>query len=119
MSSPVAEIINGVPVPAVKGLVSAVKSDPAKGQTQWNAVTRWKGGFECESKIRNHTVLMNDPNAQGDHRIGLNSPEACGTRRSFFPSPPAEGWCAARRRPKKGTRRRSMRETPLATGQRP
>jgi uncharacterized OsmC-like protein len=54
-----------VPVAAVEGLVSAVKGDPAKGQTKWNAVTRWKGGFECESRIRNHTVLMNEPAALG------------------------------------------------------
>jgi uncharacterized OsmC-like protein len=58
-------IVNGVPVSAVEGLVSAVKSNPAMGQTKWNAVTRWKGGFECESKIRHHTVLMNEPAALG------------------------------------------------------
>ena len=59
------EMINGVPVSAVEGLVNAVKSDLAKGQTKWSAVTTWKGGFDCESKIRNHTVHMNEPNALG------------------------------------------------------
>ena len=60
-----AQMINGVPVSAVEGLVNAVKSDPANGQTKWNAVTTWKGGFACESKIRDHTVHMNEPAALG------------------------------------------------------
>jgi uncharacterized OsmC-like protein len=76
MSSPVAETINGVPVAAVAGLVNAVKNDPAKGQTKWNAVTQWKGGFECESKIRNHTVLMNEPAALGGTDTAPNMVEA-------------------------------------------
>ena len=56
-----AAIINGVPVAAVEGLIGAVKADPAKGQTNWKAVTTWKGGFECESKIRDHTLIMDEP----------------------------------------------------------
>lgn len=60
-----AKMMNGVPMEAVEGLVNAVKNDPAKGQTKWNAVTTWKGGFVCESKIRNHTVHMNEPTALG------------------------------------------------------
>lgn len=59
------EIINGVPIAAVEGLVNAVKSDPKNGMTKWSAVTTWKGGFNCESKIRNHTVNMNEPDALG------------------------------------------------------
>lgn len=58
-------MMNGVPMAAVEGLVNAVKSDPANGQTKWNAVTTWKGGLVCESKIRNHTVHMNEPTALG------------------------------------------------------
>lgn len=57
--------VNGVPVAAVEGLVNAVSNDRAKGQTQWNAVTTWKGGFACESKIRDHTVHMNEPAVLG------------------------------------------------------
>jgi uncharacterized OsmC-like protein len=59
------QMINGVPVSAVEGLVNAVKQDPANGQTKWNSVTTWKGGFACESKIRDHTVHMNEPAALG------------------------------------------------------
>lgn len=57
--------VNGVPVAACQQLISAVQSDTAKGQTRWNAVTTWKGGFECESKIRDHTIHMNEPEALG------------------------------------------------------
>ena len=58
-------MVNGVPLSAVEGLVNAVKQDPAKGKTKWSAVTTWKGGFDCESKIRNHTVHMDEPDALG------------------------------------------------------
>ena len=57
--------INGVPVQNVRALVDAVKADPANGATQWQAVTTWKGGFDCESKIRDHTIHMNEPDALG------------------------------------------------------
>ena len=59
------QTINGVPVSAVAGLVEAVKADTDKGQTKWNAVTTWKGGFNCESQIRDHTIYMNEPDALG------------------------------------------------------
>lgn len=58
-------IINGVPVDNVKALVGAVKEDPANGATKWNAVTTWKGGFNCESQIRDHIIHMNEPDALG------------------------------------------------------
>src|SRR5688572_6601448 len=57
--------INGVPVATVQGLVDAVKTDPANGKTRWSATTTWKGGFNCESKIRTHTIHMNEPDALG------------------------------------------------------
>jgi uncharacterized OsmC-like protein len=59
------QIVNGVPVAAVSGLVDVVQQEPDKGQTKWNAVTTWKGGFDCESKIRDHTIHMNEPDALG------------------------------------------------------
>lgn len=65
MSEQSAQIVNGVPVAAVSGLVDAVKEDASQGQTKWNAVTTWKGGFNCESKIRDHTIYMNEPDALG------------------------------------------------------
>ena len=59
------QIVNGVPVAAVSGLVDMVKEDSSQGQTKWNAVTTWKGGFSCESRIRDHTIHMNEPDALG------------------------------------------------------
>ena len=70
------QVINGVPVSAVEGLVNAVKSDPAKGQTKWAAITRWKGGLECESVIRNHTVHMDEPSALGGTDTAPNMVES-------------------------------------------
>lgn len=59
------QIVNGVPVAACRDLVNTVKSDPETGKTQWRAVTTWKGGFQCESDIRQHTITMNEPEALG------------------------------------------------------
>jgi uncharacterized OsmC-like protein len=61
----VSQIVNGVPVENVRTLVSAVQDDPANGATKWSATTTWKGGFNCESKIREHTIHMNEPDALG------------------------------------------------------
>ena len=58
-------ILNGVPVDQCLNLVKNVQENPSKGQTVWKASTSWKGGFECESTIRNHTVLMNEPKGLG------------------------------------------------------
>ena len=70
------EQINGIPVAAVQGLVDAVKTDPANGKTQWKATTTWKGGFNCESKIRNHTIHMNEPDALGGTDTAPNMVES-------------------------------------------
>lgn len=59
------ERINGVPVTQCLDLVAAVRNDPEKGQTKWRAETTWRGGFVCESHIREHTVFMNEPEALG------------------------------------------------------
>lgn len=59
------DTLNGVPVSACLSLVQAVQDDAEKGQTEWRATTQWKGGFECESQIRQHTVQMNEPEALG------------------------------------------------------
>ena len=52
------QTLNGVPVAACKTLVEAVRSDAENGKTKWSAITQWKGGFQCESTIRQHTVHM-------------------------------------------------------------
>lgn len=57
--------LNGVPVHACRELIAAVRDDAAKGQTRWTASTSWKGGFACESAIRDHVIHMNEPEALG------------------------------------------------------
>lgn len=61
---------------AVEGLINAVMGDAALGQTKWNAVTTWKGGFNCESKIRDHTVRMDEPAALGGTDTAPNMVES-------------------------------------------
>jgi uncharacterized OsmC-like protein len=62
-------MINGVPVDDCISLVKHVQANPEAGQTQWRSVTRWNGGFRCESTIRGHTVCMDEPTQLG----GANS----------------------------------------------
>jgi uncharacterized OsmC-like protein len=53
----------------LQGLVSAVKEDPAKGNTVWEVDTTWKGGFRSQANIksygRTHTLQMDEPSALG------------------------------------------------------
>lgn len=62
-------MINGVPVDSCISLVKHVQANPQAGQTQWRSVTRWNGGFRCESTIRDHKVCMDEPTQLG----GTNS----------------------------------------------
>ena len=59
------QTVNGVPVAACHGLIEAVKDKPEIGKTLWRAVTTWKGGFDCHSEIRQHTLSMNEPEDLG------------------------------------------------------
>lgn len=70
------ETVNGVPVSACAGLILAVQQDPANGQTKWSAVTTWKGGFQCENRIRDHVVELNEPEALGGTDTAPNMVEA-------------------------------------------
>lgn len=45
------ERLNGINVDDVRNLISAVQSDPAKGQTHWSVTTRWQSGTVSESEI--------------------------------------------------------------------
>ena len=61
----VSEKINGIEVSQVKGLIEAVRCDGLKGQTSWRAESVWRGGFDCGTTIRQHTLSMDEPNALG------------------------------------------------------
>ena len=68
--------LNGVPVSQCLGLVDAVRSNPDVGQTRWRSSTTWKGGFSCESRIRDHVVQLDEPEALGGTNLAPNMVEA-------------------------------------------
>lgn len=57
--------VNGVPIDDCLQLVEHVRSNPDEGKTLWSSVTNWKGGFKCESRIREHEVRMDEPELLG------------------------------------------------------
>lgn len=68
--------LNGVPVSQCLGLVEAVRNNPDVGQTHWRSSTTWKGGFLCESRIREHVVQLDEPEALGGTNTAPNMVEA-------------------------------------------
>jgi uncharacterized OsmC-like protein len=46
-----AEIVNGIDVNAVKGLVDIVAGDPARGHTSWKVTTAWQGQTWSRSTV--------------------------------------------------------------------
>jgi uncharacterized OsmC-like protein len=68
--------LNGVPVSQCLSLVEAVRNDPASGQTRWRATTTWKGGFSCESRIREHGLPLDEPALLGGTDTAPNPVEA-------------------------------------------
>jgi uncharacterized OsmC-like protein len=60
-------------------LVSAVKKQPASGQTVWEVDTAWKGGFKSEATIksygRHHTIKMDEPAVLGGSDTAPNMVE--------------------------------------------
>lgn len=70
------DTLNGVPVSHCLGLVEAVRNDPAAGQTTWRSSTTWKGGFTCESQVRSHVVVLDEPATLGGADTAPNMVEA-------------------------------------------
>ncbi len=68
--------LNGVPVSQCLDLVAAVRDNPDAGQTRWRSSTTWKGGFSCESRIRDHVVTLDEPEALGGTNTAPNMVEA-------------------------------------------
>jgi organic hydroperoxide reductase OsmC/OhrA len=60
-------------------LVSAVKDEPASGQTVWEVDTNWKGGFKSEATVksygRHHTIRMDEPTVLGGSDTAPNMVE--------------------------------------------
>lgn len=67
--------MNGIPVSECLKLVESVKTTPEKGETKWKSSTTWKGGLTCESKIRDHTVIMDEPKSLGGSNSAPNMVE--------------------------------------------
>ena len=65
MTSSNPKSLNGVPVDACLGLVKHVQNNAEAGKTVWRSTTRWNGGFQCQSQIRDHTVHMDEPRQLG------------------------------------------------------
>lgn len=70
-----ADRLNGVPVSQCLALVDAVRTNPAAGQTRWRSSTTWKGGFACESRIRDHVVQLDEPEILGGTNTAPNMVE--------------------------------------------
>lgn len=68
--------LNGVPVSQCLDLVEAVRKNPESGQTRWRSSTTWKGGFSCESRIRDHVLHLDEPEALGGTNTAPNMVEA-------------------------------------------
>lgn len=73
---PGSDRLNGVPVGQCLDLVEAVRNNPELGQTRWRSSTTWKGGFSCESRIREHGLLLDEPEALGGTNTAPNMVEA-------------------------------------------
>lgn len=69
------KLVNGVPVESCLSLVQHVQNKPDAGQTVWKSVTRWNGGFQCESTIRDHTIKMDEPVQLGGTNTAPNMVE--------------------------------------------
>lgn len=68
--------VNGVPVRQCLDLVEAVRQNRDAGQTRWRASTTWTGGFACESRIRTHTLRLDEPDQLGGSDKAPNPVEA-------------------------------------------
>ena len=47
-------IINGIDV--LSGAIAAISENPAKGQTQWQVATEWKGGTRNDTRVSGYWI---------------------------------------------------------------
>ena len=55
-----AAYINDVDVSVIAGLADKIRTEPAKGQTTWTALTEWTGGFKTATYARDHAPIHTD-----------------------------------------------------------
>ena len=69
-------ILNDVNLPAVGELIGAIKEEPSKADTLWQATVVWNGGFRSEARIRDFAPVPSDePFALGGDNTAPNPVE--------------------------------------------
>ena len=68
--------LNGVNIEAVAGLIGKIQEAPDVADTKWNALVKWKGGFQSEATIRDFPPMQSDePSGLGGGDKGPNPVE--------------------------------------------
>ena len=70
-------LLNGVNINVVAGLIGKIQEEPDVAATKWNALVKWKGGFQSEATIREFPPIPSDePSAIGgtDRRLPWTQP---------------------------------------------
>lgn len=68
--------LNGVNINAVMGLIGKIQKEPDVAATKWNAMVKWKGGFQSEATIRDFPPILSDePSGLGGADSGPNPVE--------------------------------------------
>ena len=69
-------LLNGVNINAVAGLIGKIQEEPDVAATKWNALVKWKGGFQSEATIREFPPIQSDePSGLGGGDNGPNPVE--------------------------------------------
>jgi len=69
-------LLNGMDPQAIQGLIDAVASDPANGQTHWNVVSHWQGGARIRSTVKR--VAIGGEELERPWVIDIDEPEQLG-----------------------------------------
>jgi uncharacterized OsmC-like protein len=76
--------LNGINLVALRETVEAVSKDPAKGKTQWQVTSHWRGGTRSDTHVKSYSI--------GGQRISKNFTiktdeplELCGTNQFANP----------------------------------
>ena len=53
--------VNGLDVEYLTTAIEAITADPAKGQTHWQVISRWRGGTRSDTSVKTYSI--------GGHRV--------------------------------------------------
>ena len=77
-------MINGVNTDALRGAISAVAKDPAKGATHWEVSSEWRGGARSDTQVSG--CIISGQHVPRDFTIRIDEPlELCGTNKFANP----------------------------------